>query len=117
MRKIIGIVAEYNPFHRGHRYQIEEIKKRNAGAAIISVLSSNFLQRGVPALQDKWERARAAVRCGVDLALELPLPFSCNNAGVFAGGAVALLKATGVVEAISFGMEDETELLGAISAI
>ncbi|OON89935.1 tRNA(Met) cytidine acetate ligase [Pyramidobacter sp. C12-8] len=117
MRKIIGIVAEYNPFHRGHRYQIEEIKKRNAGAAVISVLSSNFLQRGVPALQDKWERARAAVHCGVDLAIELPLPFSCNNAGVFAGGAVALLKATGVVEAISFGMEDETDLLGAISAI
>ncbi|WP_462363251.1 tRNA(Met) cytidine acetate ligase [Pyramidobacter porci] len=117
MRKIIGIVAEYNPFHRGHRYQLEEIKKRNGDAAIVSVLSSNFLQRGVPALLDKWERAHAAVRCGVDLALELPLPFCCNNAGVFAGGAVALLKAAGVVEAISFGMEDETDLLGAISAI
>ncbi|BDF79056.1 hypothetical protein HMPREF7215_0107 [Pyramidobacter piscolens W5455] len=117
MRKIVGVVAEYNPFHRGHRYQIEEIKKKNAGAAVISVLSSNFLQRGAPALLDKWERARAAVRCGVDLALELPLPFCGNNAGVFAGGAVALLKATGVVEAISFGMEDETDLLGVISAI
>jgi len=117
MRKTIGIVAEYNPFHQGHRYQINEIKKRNADAAVISVLSSNFLQRGAPALQDKWERARAAVRCGVDLALELPLPFSCNNAGVFADGAVALLKATGVVESISFGMEDETDLIGTISAI
>lgn len=117
MKKIIGIVAEYNPFHRGHQYQINEIRKRNADAIIISVLSSNFLQRGVPALQDKWERARAAVLCGADLALELPLPFCCCNAGIFADGAVALLKATTIVNAISFGMEDKTDLLGTIPTI
>ena len=88
MEKIVGVVAEYNPFHRGHRYQIQEIRARCKDAGIVVALSSSFLQRGVPALLDKWIRAEMAVLCGADLVLELPVPFCCNNAGVFAGGAV-----------------------------
>ncbi len=117
MNKIVGIAAEYNPFHKGHLYQVEEIRKTCADAGIIAVLSSCFLQRGVPALLDKWERARAAVLCGVDLVIEHPLPFCCNNAGIFASGAVALMKATGITDAISFGMENKTELLRIIPDI
>ena len=117
MEKIVGVVAEYNPFHRGHRYQIQEIRAHCKDAGIVVALSSSFLQRGVPALLDKWIRAEMAVLCGADLVLELPVPFCCNNAGVFAGGAVKLLKATGVVGALSFGMEDRTDLLGTIPAI
>jgi predicted nucleotidyltransferase len=117
MEKIVGITAEYNPFHRGHLYHIQQIRRKYPGAGIIAALSTSFLQRGVPALMDKWERARAAVMCGVDLVIELPLPFCCNSAGVFAAGAVALLKSTGLVNALSFGMEDRTELLSTIADI
>ncbi len=117
MEKIVGIAAEYNPFHRGHLYQIDEIHRLYSDAGIIAVLSSSFLQRGIPALMDKWERARAAVLCGVDLVIELSLPFCCNNAGIFASGAVALMKATGIVDAISFGMEDKTDLIRTIPHI
>ena len=117
MEKIVGIVAEYNPFHRGHLHQINEIRAHCGSAGIIAVLSSSFLQRGVPALLDKWDRARAAMLCGIDLVLQLPIPFCCHNAGVFASGAVATLKATGIVNALSFGMEDKTNSLDTIPAI
>lgn len=117
MSKTVGIVAEYNPFHRGHQHQIEQIRARHENAAIIAVLSSSFLQRGVPALTDKWTRAQTAVQCGADLVLELPIPFCCANAGTFATGAVQLLKATGAVDALSFGMENADGMNGAIPAI
>ncbi|MGI6075991.1 MAG: nucleotidyltransferase family protein, partial [Pyramidobacter sp.] len=117
MDKIVGITAEYNPFHHGHLYQIRKIRSRFPEAGIMAVLSTSFLQRGVPALMDKWRRAKAAVLCGADLVLELPLPFCCNNAGVFASAAVALMKATGVVNAISFGMESSGKLLCTVSDI
>jgi predicted nucleotidyltransferase len=117
MEKTIGITAEYNPFHNGHLYHIQQIRRKYPDAGIIAALSTSFLQRGVPALMDKWERAKAAVACGVDLVIELPIPFCCNNAGVFAAGAVALLKSTGLVDTLSFGMEDTTELLSTIADI
>ena len=115
---VIGITAEYNPFHRGHLFQIETLRKKHDSAAIVVALSSNFIQRGLPALTDKWSRARAAAVCGADLVLELQSPFSCSNAGVFAFAAVELFRATGVVTALSFGMEDaDKELLHRISCI
>ena len=114
--KIIGITAEYNPFHKGHLYQIETLRRRFPEAVIVAALSGSFLQRGVPALLDAWTRAEMAVRCGVDLVVELPPPFCCHNAGVFANASVSLLKACGACS-LSFGMEDGEELLRSISYI
>ncbi len=114
-QKAIGIIAEYNPLHNGHRYHIE--KASESGDPLVVVLSSNFLQRGEPAFIDKESRARMALLAGADLVLELPVAFSCHNAGVFANGAVDILEATGVVDRISFGMENVPADLDAILAI
>ena len=101
---VAGIVAEYNPFHNGHRYQIEAT--RRAGAeCVVAVMSGNFVQRGEPALLGKFTRAKAALAGGVDLVLELPLPFAAAGAQRFARGAVALLDALGCVDTLSFGSE------------
>ena len=106
MEKMVaaGIVAEYNPFHNGHAYQIETT--RAAGAThIVAVLSGNFVQRGGPACAPKSVRAYAAIACGADLVLELPLPYAMATAERFAAGAVGLLGALGCVDVISFGSE------------
>lgn len=102
---ITGIVAEYNPLHLGHQYHMEKARSLSGADGIIVVLSSNFVQRGEPALVSKWERTRAALKCGADLVLELPLVFSSHNAGVFAAAAVDILAMTGIVTHISFGLE------------
>ena len=102
--KIAGIVAEYNPFHNGHRWQIEAT--RAAGAShIVAVMSGCYVQRGEPALWDKWLRTRAALLGGVDLVVELPLPYATATAQRFAYGGVTLLNALGVVDMLSFGSE------------
>lgn len=99
-----GIIAEFNPFHNGHRYLIE--KTREAGVThVVAVMSGSFVQRGEPALFSKWERTEAALRCGVDLVLELPVPYALGSAERFASGAVGLLQALGCVELLSFGSE------------
>lgn len=103
-KKIIGIVAEYNPLHNGHLFHLGKAKE-NKDDAIVVVLSSYFTQRGEPAVMSKWDRAESALRAGANLVLELPAFFSCHNAGVFAAGAVDILAATGVVDCLSFGME------------
>lgn len=104
----IGIVAEYNPFHKGHAYQIAEAKRKSGADYCIIVMSGNFLQRGEVACVDKFTRAHCALLNGADLVLELPTPFATATAPVFAKNAVALLQATGVVSHISFGCEDDT---------
>ena len=101
---VAGIVAEYNPFHNGHRFQLEETRRRGA-THVVAVMGGNFLQRGAPALAEKHWRARAALREGVDLVIELPLPWACAGAERFAAGAVALLDALGGVDLLSFGSE------------
>lgn len=103
--KIIGIVGEYNPFHRGHEYHISETKAAAPDCAVVVVMSGDFVQRGEPACFDKHIRARAAMLCGADLVVELPLPWAISSAESFARGAVGLLGALGVVDAISFGSE------------
>lgn len=108
--KKIGIVTEYNPFHNGHLFQIESLRKREPGCAVIAAMSSNFVQRGEPSLFSKFRRAEAAVRCGVDLVLEIPVFFSCQSAGQFAGGGINVLAATNCIDAVSFGMEDASSL-------
>ena len=108
--KICGITAEYNPFHKGHAYQIE--KARQAGAThILVVMSGNFVQRGVPAMMDKWVRVRAALSGGADLVVELPLPFATASAETVAYGALSLMQAAGCVDMVSFGAEDGQEKL------
>ena len=104
--KAVGIVAEYNPFHSGHQYQIRKIcESCGAETPIIAVMSGDFVQRGEAAAYDKFTRAEAAVRGGVSLVIELPLPWSLSSAEGFARGGVGLLGATGVVGALSFGSE------------
>jgi len=101
-----GIVCEYNPFHRGHEYHIAETRRRLGGdCGIVCVMSGNFVQRGDAAIFPKHARAEAAVRCGADLVIELPVFWSMATAEKFAAGAVSLLAATGVVTHISFGSE------------
>ena len=103
--RTVGIVAEYNPFHRGHLYHLERSRTLAEAEAVVCVLSGDFVQRGEPAVFSKFARAEAAVRAGADLVLELPLPWSIVSAEGFARGAVGLLEATGVVDCLSFGSE------------
>ncbi len=105
--KIIGIVSEYNPFHNGHAYQVQKsIQDLNADG-VIAIMSGNFVQRGYPALLDKWTRAKMAVASGVNLVIELPTYFATSSAEAFAYGAVALLESTGIVTHLSFGSETD----------
>ena len=102
--KTCGIICEYNPFHYGHRYQIEETKKKCDADIMIGVMSGNFVQRGEPAIVDKWKRAEAAVRNGIDVVIELPFIYSIQAASRFAHGGVHMLKLAGC-DYISFGSE------------
>lgn len=102
--KIFGIVAEYNPFHNGHLFQIEETRKSGA-THIVAVMSGNFVQRGEPALADKFLRAELAVKNGADLVLELPVSYALSTAEFFAKGAISILGSLGCVDGISFGSE------------
>ncbi|MCI9175074.1 MAG: nucleotidyltransferase family protein [Lachnospiraceae bacterium] len=104
---VLGIIAEYNPFHNGHAYQIKTLKKETNADFVIIAMSGNFVQRGAPALMDKYSRARMALSCGADLVLELPALYACASAEYFAAGGVALLERTGVVTHLGFGTETE----------
>ena len=116
--KVVGIIAEYNPFHNGHKYQIEELKKQTGADYCIIAMSGNFLQRGTPAICNKYERTRMALSCGADLVLEIPNLWATASAELFAKGGVTLLAKTGVVTHLGFGAEtDDLELLKKISSI
>ncbi|MBQ4165299.1 MAG: nucleotidyltransferase family protein, partial [Oscillospiraceae bacterium] len=102
--KTAAVICEYNPFHYGHKYQLD--KTREMGAThIVAVMSGNFTQRGDAAIFDKYARARAALENGVDLVLELPTRFSLSAAEGFARGAVSIIEALGCVDMLSFGSE------------
>lgn len=101
---VIGIVAEWNPFHEGHRYLISEIKKKFPYASVVCAMSGSFVQRGEPAVFDKWIRARWAVLCGADLVIELPAVSVLQSADHFAEAGVLLLSALRV-DALAFGTE------------
>lgn len=103
--KIAGIIAEYNPFHNGHKYHMEETRRKTGADYIIVVMSGNFVQRGSPALMDKYSRARMALNNGADLVFELPVCYSVGSAEYFATGAVALLDQLGIVDVLCFGSE------------
>lgn len=105
MENVVGIIAEYNPFHLGHAYQISEVRRLVDDAKIIAVMSGSFTQRGTPSLLDKWTKARLAIIGGCDLVLELPFTSAVRSAQDFSRGAVNLLNELGIVNAISFGAE------------
>ena len=112
MSKVLGIVAEYNPFHNGHLYHLEESKKITGSKYTIAVISGNFTQRGSTSLIDKWSKAKAALQCGVDLVIELPVLYSVSSAENFADGAIKILDSLKIVDYVSFGAEtDNIDLL------
>lgn len=99
-----GIIAEYNPFHNGHQYHIQQAKKLMQQPVIVA-MSGSFMQRGEPAILSKWQRAALAVSCGADLVLELPCAFTLRSAEFFAQGGVSLLAASSCVNALCCGVE------------
>lgn len=107
---VIGIICEFNPFHNGHKYLIDTVKKD--GDTVVCVMSGNFVQRGESAVADKRIRAKTALSCGADLVIELPVSFSVSGAQTFARGGVKLLDSLGCVDTIAFGSEcGDTEKL------
>ena len=105
MAGITGIIAEYNPFHNGHAYQIEQARLLTGCDFLVVVMSGDYVQRGAPAVFDKYTRTRMALACGADLVLELPVACSCASAEFFASGAVSLLDGLGCVDFLCFGSE------------
>lgn len=103
--KIVGLITEYNPFHNGHLYHLEKSKEVTGCKYTVAVMSGNFLQRGEPALLDKWSRTQMAIDNGIDLVIELPVLYACQSAEYFAFGAISILDSLGVVDSVSFGSE------------
>lgn len=103
-KKSLGIIAEYNPFHNGHLCHLNKSKKITGAEISVVAMSGDFVQRGQIAIADKWKRAEAAVRCGADLVVEIPVVFACNSAPYFAKAGVEILENLGV-DYISFGSE------------
>ena len=103
--KVAGVITEYNPFHNGHKYQLKQIKRQTSADYIVVVTSGDFVQRGEPAIIDKYERTRMALLSGADLVLELPSVFATASAEFFARGGVNVLKNTGVVDTLCYGVE------------
>jgi len=102
--KICAIICEYNPFHNGHMYQIEQIRKTICPDRIIGIMSGNFVQRGEPAITDMYTRSKIAVDCGLDAVFELPLFFATGSAEFFARGAVSILNEMQITD-LAFGAE------------
>lgn len=116
--KIVGLVVEYNPFHNGHLYHLNKSKEVTNATHSIAVMSGNFLQRGEPALFDKYTRAQIAVSNGVDLVVELPSLFACQSAEIFSHGAVTLLNSLNCIDSICFGSEEgDIQILYQIASI
>lgn len=103
--KTVGIIAEYNPFHNGHQYHIEEALRKTGADTAVVLMSGDFVQRGTPAIAPKHLRAKAALRGGAALALELPVLFACGSAELFARGAVSIFNNLGCISSLCFGSE------------
>ncbi|MCC8103075.1 MAG: nucleotidyltransferase family protein [Clostridiales bacterium] len=103
--RTVGIIAEYNPFHTGHAYHIQKAKECSGADYAVAVMSPDYVQRGSPAVFDKYTRAQMALRCGADLVLELPVCYATGSAEYFAEGAVRLLDGLGVIDTLCFGVE------------
>ena len=116
--KVVGLFAEYNPFHNGHAYHIQKAKSVTGASYCIVVMSGNYVQRGTPAVISKYSRTQMALESGADLVLELPVAFSSASAELFARAAVSLLNHTGIVDYLCFGSEcGEIEPLAQIARV
>ena len=113
--RVIGVICEYNPFHEGHKYLLKQARALypDEQTAIVCVMSGDFVQRGEPAVYDKYSRAKSALEGGADLVLELPAPYSCSVAEHFAAAGISIMERLGVVDDLCFGSEgkDENTLL------
>ena len=116
--KTVGLVAEYNPYHNGHQYMITKCREEGA-THVVAVMSGNFVQRGSVAIMDKRARAKAALLDGVDLVIELPVPWAVSTAELFAKGGLSILQGLGCVDALAFGCEtaDKEMLIKAADAV
>lgn len=107
MARVLGVIAEYNPFHHGHRYHLQESIKKAETDYTIAVISGNFVQRGNPSVINKWQKTKMALQSGVDLVIELPTIYSVSSAENFAFGAIQILTNLKIVNTISFGTETD----------
>ena len=105
MATVLGIIAEYNPFHNGHLYQIEEAKRQTGAEYVVAIITGNFTQRGNTSLVNKWTKAQMALENGVDIVLELPTVYSISSAENFAQGAIKVLESLRIVDTLCFGTE------------
>lgn len=114
----VGIISEYNPFHNGHKYHIQAAKEACNADYSVCIMSGSFVQRGEPAIFDKWSRAKMAVLNGADLVVELPVVYACQPAEIFALGSVKILNSMGIVNYICFGSElGDTEALQGLAKL
>lgn len=109
--EIIGVIAEYNPFHNGHLYQIEKIKQIYKDSIIVLVLNGYFLERGIPSIETKEEKTRLALKYGVDIVIELPFVFGSNSSDIFASSSLELLNELGVKKLVFGSESNDIELL------
>ena len=118
MSKVVGIIAEYNPFHNGHSYHIQNTKALTGADFVVAVMTGNFTQRGNTSVVDKWEKTKMALNGEADLVIELPTIYSISSAENFANGAIKILNTLGIVDSISFGMEaDDISTLNNIANV
>ncbi|MDD3402639.1 MAG: nucleotidyltransferase [Hespellia sp.] len=103
--KVVGLITEYNPFHRGHQYHIQQAKKITGADRVIVIMSGDFVQRGQPAIMPKHLRAKIALQCGASAVFELPVCYATGSAELFAVGAVSFLENLGIIDGICFGSE------------
>lgn len=116
--KVVGLITEYNPFHNGHAYHLNEAKRITGADYVVVVMSGNFVQRGTPAFIDKYSRTEMALNCGADLVFELPVCYATASAEFFAMGAISLLDKLGIIDFICFGSESgDITLLSSISEL
>lgn len=108
--KITAVICEYNPFHNGHQYQLEQIRRKSNCDYIIVLMSGYFTQRGIPAITDPMLRTQMALLGGADLALQLPVLFSTASAPAFAGGSISILNGLGCVDMLAYGTEQDNAL-------
>lgn len=114
--KVCGVIAEFNPFHQGHAYLLEQARKQIGADVMVVVMSGNWVQRGEPAIEQKWSRAKAALHHGADVVIEMPTAVSCQATDLFARGAVEILQKVGC-DSLAFGSEggDEAFFEAAVS--
>ncbi len=116
--KVVGLITEYNPFHNGHKYHIQKAKELTGADYAVVVMSGNFVQRGTPAIIDKYTRTKMALTMGADIVFELPVSFACASAEFFAYGAVAILEHLNFIDFLCFGSEvGSLELLEPVAEI